>query len=305
MPICENHLFIPPSLDSTYTLWKEKGLVNFDQLFDQDFFFPFADLRTKFALPQAHLFRYFQTRDFVRCNLPNFPQKPPHTLLDAILSLSAVRGFIAIVVKLILSSLSSPLATRNSWEKELGGTLSDEWWQSALNRVNSTSSCASLTLIQFKVLHRIHFSKAKLKKLFNTSDTCDRCSLSPASHTHMFFSCPRLSSYWSSFYSTLSKALNKPVLSSPLTSIFGVPEDFTLFNRENNCIAFAPLVARRRILLHWKDKNPPSPNSWLKDLISFLYLEKIKYGIRGCSDKFYKTWNPILSLIDSIPSLDD
>lgn len=306
MPFCENYLFPPAALDSTFSLWKDKGLVNFDQLYDKDIFISFDNLRTKFTLPQAHLFRYFQARDFVRCNFSNFPHKPPRTLFDVILSLPTARGFISVVVKLIMSSLSSPLATRNSWERELGCSLSDEWWERALDRVNSTSSCADLTLIQFKVLHRIHYSKAKLKKLFNTSDSCDRCSLVPASHTHMFFSCPKLNSFWSSFYNTLSKALNKPVLRSPLTSIFGVPEEFTrLTNRENNVIAFTSLVARRRILLQWKDKNPPSPNSWLKDLMSFLRLEKIKYSIRGCADKFYKTWNPFLSLIDSIPSLDD
>lgn len=33
-----------------------------------------------------------------------------------------------------------------------------------------------------------------------------------------------------------------------------------------------------------------------------LHLEKIKYSV---SDNFYKTWNPILPLINSTPSLDD
>lgn len=93
---------------------------------------------------------------------------------------------------------------------------------------------------------------------------------------------------------------------SPSISIFGVPEEFSSFtNKENNVIAFASLVARRRILLQWKDQKPPSSQSWLKDLMSFLYLEKIKYSIRGCSDKFSKTWDPILSFVNSIPSLDN
>lgn len=126
MPICDNHLFLPPALDSTCALWTEKGLVNFEQLFDKDIFISFDSFQTKFDLPQAHLFRYFQTRDFARCNFPNFPHKPPCPLIDAILSLSSVCGFISIVVKLIMSSLSSPLATRNTWEKEIGGALSDE-----------------------------------------------------------------------------------------------------------------------------------------------------------------------------------
>ena len=189
---------------------------------------------------------------------------------------------------------------------ELGVTLTDDWWQEALDRVNSTSSCARLTLIQLKVLHRSHLTKVRLSKLFDTSEVCDRCSLSPADHTHMFFSCPNLGPFWSSFYDTLSTALKRPVIPSPLVSIFGVPEESSIFTaKENNVIAFASLVARRRILLHWKDRKPPPSNSWLKDLMSFLYLEKIKYTIRGCADKFDKTWEPILSFVNSTASLDD
>lgn len=68
-----------------------------------------------------------------------------------------------------------------------------------------------------------------------------------------------------------------------------VPENFTHFSvRERNVISFASLMARRRILLQWKDHNPPSENSWLKDPMSFLHVEKIKCSTRGCSDNFKK-----------------
>ena len=88
------------------------------------------------------------------------------------------------IFKKSVPGTTPPAHTGVRWKSELGRKLSDEWWQRALDMVNSTSSCARLTLIQFKVLHRIHFSKAKL---FNTSYTCDRCSLSSASHTHVCF----------------------------------------------------------------------------------------------------------------------
>ncbi|KAF3835725.1 hypothetical protein F7725_028283 [Dissostichus mawsoni] len=297
MPICNNHIFLPSSLDPVFSLWKEKGLVYFKQLFVDNIFVSFDILKTKFDL-NSQLFRYFQIRGFARCNFPNFPHQPPDSLIDTILFSPVV---ISVVGKLILSALSSPLATRNTWEKELGLTFSDEWWQGALDRVNSTSSCARLTLIQFKVLHRSHLTKLDFANCWT-----QMLSLSPANHTHVFFSSPKLGSFWSSFYDTLSKAFNKPVVPSPSISIVGVPEEFSSFtNKESNVIYFASLVARRRILLQWKDQKPPSSQSWLKDLMCFLYLEKIKYIIRGCSDKFSKTWDAILSFLNSIPSLGD
>ena len=154
------------------------------------------------------------------------------------------------IFKKSVPGTTPPAHTGVRWKSELGRKLSDEWWQRALDMVNSTSSCARLTLIQFKVLHRIHFSKAKL---FNTSYTCDRCSLSSASHTHVCFlsKIKLILVLFPPFYNTLSKAWNKLVLWSPLTSIFGVSEEFTHFTKgESNSIAFASLVARRRILLY-------------------------------------------------------
>lgn len=55
MPICDNYLFLPSALDPVFSLWKEKGLVNFKQLFVDKVFAFFDILKTKFDLPQSHL----------------------------------------------------------------------------------------------------------------------------------------------------------------------------------------------------------------------------------------------------------
>ncbi len=108
------------------------------------------------------------------------------------------------------------------------------------------------------------------------------------------------------FLWSLLKACNRPVVPGSLASTFGVPESFThLILKENTIIAFASPVACRNILVHWKNQKSPPPNSWLKDLMFFLYLEKIKYSIRGCSENFNKTWGPMLSYVNSISSLED
>lgn len=51
---------------------------------------------------------------------------------------------------------------RTNWEKELQITFSDDFWKEALRAVNSSTSRARLSLIQFKVLH---YSKAKLSRI--------------------------------------------------------------------------------------------------------------------------------------------
>ncbi len=77
-----------------------------------------------------------------------------------------------------------------------------------IDRISSTTSCARLGLIQFKVLHRLHYSKAKLAIIYPTVDNrCDRCSHAPANLSHLFFLCPNLQPFWGIFLKTLSDIL--------------------------------------------------------------------------------------------------
>lgn len=58
------------------------------------------------------------------------------------------------------------------------------------------------------------------------------------------------------------------------------------------------LFQLRRILLEWKPAHPPKASLWMKDLIVFLKLEKIIYGIRGSTQTFHETWAPLLSYFE-------
>ena len=77
-------------------------------------------------------------------------------------------------------------------------------------------------------------------------------------------------------------------------TIFGITDRrcSTIRKRYKNIIAFTMLLASRRILLHWKSKNPPNVCLWLSDLMQFIQLEKVKYTLRGSRDKFFFIWDP-------------
>ncbi|KAF3840339.1 hypothetical protein F7725_019056, partial [Dissostichus mawsoni] len=145
-----------------------------------------------------------------------------------------------------------------------------------MRAVNSSSSCARLSLIQFKVLHRLHYSKAKLSRIYpdRLDDRCDRCSQAPCDLTHMFWLCPKLSSFWQSFFECISEIVGLKISPSPHVAIFGRPPD------EINIKTLKPM----KILLLWKSPLPPSFKMWLSDTMSLLKLEKIKFTLRGSSD---------------------
>lgn len=181
----------------------------------------------------------------------------------------------------------------------------DRIWEEAVRRVNGTTSCARLSLIQFKVLHRMHFSKAKLAKIFSGMDeNCSRCHSSPATLTHMFWSCPSLDQFWSGVYKTLSQIIGIVFEPNMHTSIFGTVPGYPVgLSRYKDVLAFSTLMARRQILLLWKSSYPPKVSVWLTDLMIYLKLEKIKYALRGSDDLFYRIWNPLIMYFEKLKIL--
>ena len=183
------------------------------------------------------------------------------------------------------------------------GLISEEdWWESALRVIHKTSICARLTLIQFKVVFRCHYSKTKLEQIFSDMvDVCDRCGGSPCNLTHMFFSCPALSNLWQIYFDTMSKVLSRTIPISPHIGIFGLPEDYTLYStKELEIIAFTSLIAKRHLLLNWKSTMAPSSTQWIKEAMSFLKVEKIRYPRRGNVSKFFNKWQPFMDFFATL-----
>lgn len=92
----------------------------------------------------------------------------------------------------------------------------------------------------------------------------------------------------------------------PELAIFGVLSDHqTIRKKFKDSIAFASLLARRRILLEWKAPVAPKASVWLKDLMLYLDLEKIKYDLRGTPGKFDSVWGCMISYIAKLKTLQD
>lgn len=183
---------------------------------------------------------------------------------------------------------SSLIKIKTERESELGISLSNELWEEALKEVNACTSCAKLQLIQFKILHSAHYSKTELSKIYpDINDSCERCSQSPRNHTHVFWSYPKLTE---SFFKVISEVLGLTIRPDATIAIFGIPgEGMSISVKQAHIISFASLIAHRRILLLWKQQTPLSSASWLRDIMSFLDPEKIKFSLRGATAKFLST----------------
>ena len=185
--------------------------------------------------------------------------------------------------------------TLRKWEDELGHNLTDDYWEEVLKLVHSSSICARHAVIQAKVVFRSHFTRHKLSRIYSdVPDTCLRCGLSPANHLHTFVTCPRLHSFWSGIIANINTAYHCDVILDPCLAIFGVSPQPVSPHSLGRVLAFTTLLARRLILMRWKDPLPPPLKCLFSELLLDIRLEKLRFTLRGSSSAFESTWGPML-----------
>lgn len=251
-PMVSNCLFPPSYVDSAFCVWEERGIRLLRDLYFDNTFCSFEELARKFALPRSHFFRFLQIRSFIKKVFAPFPGIPPTSPMDTLLDLKPhSRGLISSIYSIITSIDPQSLDDIcKAWQSDLRREITDGEWEDALNQVHSSSPCARHGLVQFKVLHRLHFTNSRLAKIYpNVSPACNRCSQSPATTAHMFWLCPGLEEFWRGIFESYTNMYGIQIDPDPLVCIFGAaPEGIELRKDIRSVIAFTTLLARRLIL---------------------------------------------------------
>lgn len=99
--------------------------------------------------------------------------------------------------------------------------------------------------------------------------------------------------FWTNIFETFSGLFGQVVEPSPFIALFGVAHENTSFTKSKiKILAFCSLLARRLILIKWKDPLPPTFSQWIREVMYHLKLEKMRYAVRGSTGAFYNIWQP-------------
>lgn len=159
-------------------------------------------------------------------------------------------------------------------EVDLGEEISEELWDAILRRVHSSSICARHGLTQCKILHRTHFAKVRLSRVFNDVDyhTSVIDVAKPLLPTSICFghALPYTPIGW--------KCLTRFQFVCTAQHYLGFRLPLCCFQK-GVFVASVTLLARRLILLRRKSPAPPSTHpphsSRIKDIFNFVNIEKI------------------------------
>ena len=117
----------------------------------------------------------------------------------------------------------------------------------------------------------------------------------------MFWCCPSFVGFWKDIFNTLSELSSTQIEPDPFIALFRVSlPTIQLTKMNKDVIAFVTLLARRFILLRWKSPAAPSHALWIKSVLNWIKLEKLKHTINGSVEKFDAMWAPLFSYVKRI-----
>lgn len=298
-PICYNHSFPPGQMDGVFAGWRGNGLVTLKNLYIDKHFASFGQLKTKFNVQNSHHFRYFQIRHYVQGIFSNFETMPTGCpFYDLMLLPPDSKHLISRFVSLFSASVSTH-HLQQAWSEELELEVSDDVWNEALTRIHTCSINVRYKLIQFKVVHRLHYSKLKLHRIYpSVSPLCDRCRGAEGSLSHLFWSCPQLYTFWCEIFKWFSKVYGLDIAPDPELALLGCSETALRYSSEiQQTLLLGMVAAKKMILLDWKSPTAPCFRKWLSEMIGIIQMERIRFHKSKAHDRFLDIWGPFIDYL--------
>lgn len=292
-PICHNHAFPPGLHDKFFLQWKQIGITTIKDLYNEGKFSSFDQLKQHHALAPANFFRYLQVRDFIRKNITDFEVLKLNPNLENIIKVQpGISGGVSRFYNLLLEKVNTE-KIKLDWEEEMGFNIHENKWEECLRNIHTCSVNARHNLIQFKVIHRLHYSKSKLHKIYPTvSPLCNKCKTVDGTLFHSLWSCSKIQPFWKGIFKFLSEAHSINLEPEPSIGILGANSAFC--NRyQTQSIMFCMMLAKKLILQMWKADTVPTIELWTRELGNMLHLEELRYSLNEKLSTFKKIWNPI------------
>lgn len=298
LPITNNPSFLPSTMDNGFKHWKDVGIKRIGNLYLNGKFATFTEIQETYGLNKNNFFRFLQIRNYVQTHSEDFATASPSCLDKCLRHSKSISSFYYSLQNLDLPSTS---AIKEAWEEELGLEISDGDWKTSLEEIQHCSINARHCLIQFKILHRLHYSKTKLHKIFpNISPNCDKCGSGEGSLAHCFVLCPNLQGYWQGIFKVFTEVTQKPLEPDALLILMGwSDQSYKLTTHEQQFVSYGLLTAKKLILTFWKKQQVPSLQAWLNELTNTLHPEEIRFSLRDRTRNFEKIWDPFVHYLDA------
>lgn len=188
-------------------------------------------------------------------------------------------------------SISLPFT---KWEVDLSVNFDQTFWSQICSRTFKMISNPSLQLIQYKILHRVYYTGQRMFRMgLASSNTCLHCTSNiPDNYIHALWLCTPVQRFWRLICEDLSKCLKCNISPSPSVCLLGNLDDVTIETNSVHMVFTAFCIAKKTILMNWKNKNLLNINQYKNLLWEYISLETA-----SASTSDQSLWAPLIGSI--------
>ncbi len=259
--------FLPLKLDIGFKNWAHSNLRFVHQLFSNNNFKSFDQIRAEFSLSKTEHYRYLQLRSFIN-NHPNRNSLKEPTPLEQYLSKIQEGNHTQRTITNLYTILTSMTKdntchVKEKWDRELHQEISEEGWIKICAQIHTVTNSNSWREFQWKIVNRFFRTPETMAKMnSNQKSTCWRgCGETIANYSHIFWQCPLLDNFWKSIFAIVNKALQIELPRDPLIAILGMKPEVILNRKMMYILQIVLIAAKKAITLRWlKQALPPMMN---------------------------------------------
>uniref|UniRef100_A0A669EVM6 Reverse transcriptase domain-containing protein n=1 Tax=Oreochromis niloticus TaxID=8128 RepID=A0A669EVM6_ORENI len=293
-PIWNNPDILQNNNMINFSDWSGKGIKYLEHILEGTEFISFDRLVTQYGISKKRFLEYQQIKSIVKKRFKpgqDELQTPPSVVQFLTLKTPKLLSKIYRMLSKIDESISLPIA---KWEADLSVNLDQNFWSQICSKTFHLIRNPSLQLIQYKILHRVHYTGHRMFKMgFTSTNNCSHCQTnSPDNYIHALWFCPPVQKFWREICEDLSKCLKCNIPTSPLVCLLGSLDNVTTEKNIAHMVFTALCIAKKTVLMNWKNKNNLNFNQYRNYLLDYISLDTAS---ATTSDQLL--WAPLISSI--------
>uniref|UniRef100_A0A3B5ADU2 Reverse transcriptase zinc-binding domain-containing protein n=1 Tax=Stegastes partitus TaxID=144197 RepID=A0A3B5ADU2_9TELE len=219
--------FYPGKLDPTFKSWTKKGITAICTVVKNGQMRSFQELKDAYNLQNHDFFKYLQIRDYYIRNIQENKDKI-HPIIKVFTQSynNNIKRLVLLLYCCLMESINeSTQYVKAKWEKELNVEISEQMWLDMWKTTQTTTQSHSWREFTWKNQIRFFITPKITSKHKKIQQPCWRlCDNMNTNHTHIFWNCMKIQSFWGRIHSVLCKVLGyvvPPFISCVIPGTFG------------------------------------------------------------------------------------
>uniref|UniRef100_A0AAX7UZI2 Reverse transcriptase zinc-binding domain-containing protein n=1 Tax=Astatotilapia calliptera TaxID=8154 RepID=A0AAX7UZI2_ASTCA len=214
--------------DSILRGWKDRNIRTVADLYNNDTFIDFQQLKEKFKLPDQNFFKFLQIRDWIKektkGTFPEIPKESPFETHLCTKPWKSIKGIVSSIYTIINEKLPdyNKTSLKRKWEADLGYVYEEVEWYHLMEQAQTMLISTNHRQMQFNIFHRTYYTPYRLHKIdINYSPKCLRCKVIDGDLLHMLWNCPVIEEFWRRTTEIISRVIGIQVEMDPKLWILG------------------------------------------------------------------------------------